>query len=133
MSEKANSEPAVTRTYASRCVHSVVTRSCDKLMKQACSLKQSQACHVYRRYCWWHRELGRSIGVECQFGKTVLIYTITDRLGGLSNACCETFEAELLSGFHFAEPYKSWYVANICGCFVAEVKQREADGELMLI
>ena len=34
----------------------------------------------------------------------MLIYTIIDRLGGLDNACCETFEAVILSGFHFAEP-----------------------------
>ncbi len=40
----------------------------------------------------------------------MLVYTTADGLGGLHNTCCETFEAAILGGFHFAELYESWRV-----------------------
>ena len=59
----------------------------------------------------------------------MLVYTITDSLGGLHNTCCETFEAVILGRFHLAELYKSGNIEDACGYIMAEVNPREAGGD----
>ena len=54
----------------------------------------------------------------------MLVYTITDSLGGLHNTCCETFEAVILGRFHLAELYKAWDVEDAYAYISAEVNPR---------